>query len=119
MTNTAFGPQGFGAVTALPPGSNTNRFGDGIDTWCADCGADGTGSTILDAAFFNMILGNLRYTVQQANADGAAITMSDGDMTLLYQAIKFISGTITVGPGLLLTGNDITIDVPALKVMVA
>lgn len=118
-TGTAFGPQGYGAATTLPPGSNTNRHGAGIDTWVQDCNASGGGSTILDAQFFNTLLGNIRTVVQEANAAGAGITMNDGDMTLLYEAIRFMVGDITVGQGLSITGTHITLDVPSLKAMVA
>jgi len=118
-TGTAFGPQGYGASTTLPPGTNTNRHGAGKDTWVKDCDSSGGGSTILDAQFFNTLLGNQRYVVQQANAAGAGIVMNDGDMTLLHQAIKFFVGDTTVGPGLQISGSHISLDVPTLKVMVA
>lgn len=118
-TNTAFGPQGYGAATSLPAGTNTNRHGAGIDTWVQDCNASGGGSTILDAQFFNTLLGNIRTVVKEANAAGAGITLNDGDMSLLYRAIQFMVGDVTVGQGLSITGTHITIDVPALKAMVA
>jgi len=120
-TNTIFGPQGYNAVTALPSGASVNRYGSGVDTWVKDCAAGDKSGTILDAQFFNTIIGNLRNLVQGAIANGAAITISDGDMTAVLQAVQFFSSPtpVTVGPGLQIVGQYITIDVSTLKVMVA
>jgi len=117
-TNTAFGPQGANASTTLPAGAGANAYGAGIDTWAKDCDANGQGGTVLDAQFFNMILGNIREAVKGAITDGAAITITDGDMTLLWQAIKSYKN-VTVGAGLAMAGGKITLDIPALKVMIA
>jgi len=117
-TNTAFRPQGNNAVTMLPAGTSTNRYGTGVDTWVTDCVPGGASGTVLDAAFFNMLIGNLRGAIAGAIADGATITPNDGDMTLLWQAIKS-QQSFTVGPGLSLIGGVINIDVPTLKVMLA
>jgi len=117
-TNTAFGPQGNNAVTMLPAGTSTNRYGVGVDTWVKDCVPGGASGTVLDAAFFNMLIGNLRGAINGAIADGANFSANDGDMTLLWKAIKS-QQSISVGPGLSLVGGVINIDVPALKVMLA
>lgn len=96
-TGTAFGPQGANASIALDGSEKTNRYGSGVDTWVRD--ASGVGKcdgTNLDAAFFNMLIGNMRYTVQQAG-----VTLTDGDMTLLYQAIKALTSAVGAGNGLI------------------
>ena len=59
-TGTAFGPQGYQSSTTLPDGTERNRAGFGVDTWCQDCAAGAENGTILDAAFFNMIIGNVK-----------------------------------------------------------
>ena len=85
MTNTAFGPQGINATTTLPT-ANTNVYGLATDTWVKDCtSAALNDGTVLNAQFFNNILGNLRYACQTAG-----VTLTDGDMTMLYKAITAI-----------------------------
>ncbi|MFG6500134.1 hypothetical protein [Sulfitobacter sp. 1A15106] len=120
-TNTAFGPQGYNSATSLPPGITNNRAGWGVDTWVVDCTPGDQNGTILDAAFFNMILGSLRNLVRQAVADGAPITITDGDMNMVLQAVKFYGSidSLVVGSGLKKTGNKIEIDVATLKTMTA
>ena len=101
MTNTAFGPQGFNAATSLPAGTTNNRYGTGVDTWVKPASGPGEcDGTVLDAAFFNTIIGNIRYVVQQSG-----VAMTDGDMTLLFDAIQAISPTYTTNDAITITGN--------------
>ena len=46
-TGTAFGPQGYQSSTTLPDGTERNRAGFGVDTWCQDCAAGAENGTIL------------------------------------------------------------------------
>ena len=102
MSNTAFGPQGSNAATALPQGTTVNRYGTRIDTWVKDASsAAACDGTVLDAAFFNNIIGNLRYLVTTAG-----VAKTDGDMTLVYDAVKAISPTIEAGTGTQVTENN-------------
>lgn len=106
MTGTAFGPQGFNAAIALPAGATNNRYGTGVDTWVKPASGNGEcDGTVLDAAFFNVLLGNIRYTVQQAG-----VPMTDGDMTLLYQAITTLAPQYTAGTGLALASNEFSVN---------
>lgn len=117
-TGTAFGPQGQNAATSLPAGTQSNRYGTGVDTWVSGCGQGG--GTVLDPAFFNMILGNLRNLVKGAIADGATIDLSDGDMNLLLNAVKFYTGAgLAAGNGISIANGRISIDVRSLKEMTA
>ena len=106
---TAFGPQSANAATALPTGTTTNRYGSAVDTWCQDCtDTVNNNGTVLNAAFYNMILGNLRYAVATEG-----ITMTDGDMTLLWQAIKSAaaaSGLQTASNGILAIGTNVQLN---------
>lgn len=82
MTGTAFGPQAPNASTSLPLAS-VNVYGDSVDTWVQDTYVAGRNTgTVLNAQFFNMIIGNLRQAVRDAG-----ISLVDGDMTLLSKAI--------------------------------
>ena len=92
-TGTAFGPQGYQAAERLPAGTTRNRMGRGVDTWVQDCAPGSENGTVLDAAFFNTIIGNLRYLVKSAVDAGAGISLTDGDMTLLHQAVKYFADT--------------------------
>lgn len=77
-----FGPQNGNAATALPPGSKSQRYG-AAQTWVQDCSAPGRNDgTILDAAFYNRIIGNLEYLVSQSG-----VTATPGDMSILYRAV--------------------------------
>jgi hypothetical protein len=100
--NTIFGPQGANAATTLPAGSRTNRNGAAVDTWCRDCSAGGAvdDGTVLDAAFFNGIIGSLRDVVDSAIADGNVIEKQTGDMTVLTKAIRGLSRVAALGAGL-------------------
>ena len=120
-TGTAFGPQGYQSVANLPDGIERNRMGFGIDTWVRDCTAGDENGTILDAAFFNMIIGNLRNVVKQAITDGANITITDGELDLLTQAVKFYGqdNAPVAGAGIAVNGNVVSVDVPNLKIMLA
>lgn len=83
--NTAFGPQGANAVTSMPP-SAKNRYGT-ADTWFRDCSSPtANDATVMDAQFLNNLLGNIRYAVR-----ASGIALSDGNMTMLYDAIVKIA----------------------------
>ena len=123
MTGTAFGPQGRNAVDTLPSGTTSNRYG-AVDTWFQDCqntvSPDGT---VANAQWYNMVTGNLRNVVQQANAAGAAITLTDGDMTLLYQAIQaLIAGgsvvSVDTSQGLTLNNGQVGLDFTILDTFI-
>ena len=100
-TDTIFGPQGLNASLTLPSGVLQNRYGVGTPTWVQDCSAAGSDGTQLNAAFFNTIIGNLRELVTGAVADGATFEVTDGDMTLVYESVKFLAAgsTFTAGDG--------------------
>ena len=122
-SNTAFGPQTRNAVSSLPSGTTANRYGS-TDTWFQDC-QDTTNpdGTVANAAWFNMVTGNLRYLIQQANTDGASITLDDGDMTLVLQAVKYYaenSGlqSVNTAHGLTNTNGVVGIDFPVLEAFV-
>ena len=105
-TGTAFGPQSANVATALPAGSATNRGGTNVDTWVRDASSNtACDGTVLDAAFFNNIIGNLRYAVRQSG-----VTLNDGDMTLLYKAIIAAKTSFTAGAGTTVTtdANGVT-----------
>lgn len=96
--NNPFGPQTSSAATALPSGNTQNRYG-AVETWCRECKADGTGGTVLDAAYYNNIHGNLNYLVNMAKLTSA----NRGDMSVVYRAIlKLIEDRI---PTVRLTGT--------------
>ena len=102
-----FGPQNANAALVLPSGADRQRYGT-AQTWVQDCSAPGRNDgSILDAAFYNRIIGNLDYLVSVSG-----ITANPGDMTALFRAIM---AAISQGaPGLLDTiaelsaalGND-------------
>ena len=106
---TAFGPQSANAATALPTGTTTNRYGASQDTWCQDCtDTVNNNGTVLNAAFYNMIIGNLRYAVATEG-----ITMTDGDMILLWQAMQKIAadtGLQTANNGILQIGTNVQLN---------
>ena len=94
-TGTAFGPQTRNATTTLPSTVTSNRYG-ASDTWFKDCtDISNPDGTVISSDWFNMITGNLRYLVQQANTAGANITLCDGDMTLVYDAITYMANNPT------------------------
>ena len=109
---TAFGPQSANAATALPSGSTTNRYGVNVDTWVRDCtDTVNNNGTVLNAAFFNNIIGNLRYLVNTAGCP-----LVDGDMTMVYDAVLKVvqaNAITSVGPGLTITGNNLNLDLGA------
>lgn len=77
-----FGPQNANAALQLPPGTASQRYG-AAQTWVKDCSAPGLNDgTVLDAAFYNRIIGNLDYLCSVANVTG-----SPGDMSVLYRAV--------------------------------
>lgn len=77
-----FGPQNSNAATLLPSGSAQQRYGAN-QTWVQDCSAPGRNDgTVLDAAFYNRIIGNLDYLVSQSG-----VTATPGDFTAVYRAI--------------------------------
>jgi hypothetical protein len=83
-----FGPQNSNAALVLPTGADKQRYGV-AQTWVQDCSAPGRNDgTVLDAHFYNRIIGNLDYLVSQSG-----ITATPGDMTVLYRAmVEAISG---------------------------
>ena len=92
-SNTSFGPQGANATNSIPATNGVNRYGTGVDTWVQDASSSSAqDGTVLNADFFNMIIGNLRTIVRQAIADGATFSETDGDFTLLLEAVKFYTG---------------------------
>ena len=80
---TAFGPQGSNASSIR--GTVQQRYSS--DTWVRDC--TGTGKddgTVLNAQFFNCIIGNLREAVR-----AAGVPLDDDDMTMLTKAISALA----------------------------
>jgi hypothetical protein len=119
-TDTIFGPQGSNATTTMPDGTTTNRYGSGEDTWAKDSATDAADGTILDAAFFNTIIGNLRTLVTEAIADGATdVILTDGQMDAVLEAVKFYAGgRVTAGQGLKLgTTGAMSFDFPSLDIL--
>jgi hypothetical protein len=105
MTVTRFGPQNGNAATALPAGVTTNRYGLQTQTWVKDCSGPGMNDgTILDAAFFNRLIGNLEYLIEMSG-----ITAAQGDFTAVYRAILQIieMNSVQPGPGITLNGNSV------------
>ncbi len=83
-----FGPQNANATTSLPSGTDKKRYGI-AQTWVKDASAPGRNDgTVLDASFFNRIIGNLERVVMQT---GLKIQL--GDMTALYRAIQHLINT--------------------------
>ena len=81
MTNVPlFGPQTPGATTEYPTDLANDRYGQ-EETWVRNA-SDGS-ATVLDAAFFNNIIGALREVVRQAGLTN----VSKGDLTVLARAI--------------------------------
>jgi hypothetical protein len=77
-----FGPQNANAALVLPTGSTIQRYGT-AQTWVQDCSAPGRNDgTVLDAAFYNRIIGNLDYIVSIAG-----VAAQPGDMSALFRAI--------------------------------
>ncbi len=82
---TAFGPQGPNFTTVRPPADPAASAG--IDTWFKNCSMAGAkDGTFATAAFFNVIIGNLRYLCRQAG-----VALSDADDTMVYQAIQMLA----------------------------
>lgn len=123
MTGTIFGPQTAHVSTDLPDGTSKNRHGDNIDTWCQDCSsASANDGTELDAAFFNVIIGNMRHVVKQGvSIHGASFTINEGDMEALYKSIlAMVEGAqVQPGTGLRLNGSKLELDVATLQTLVA
>ena len=95
-----WGPRGANLANTRPT-SVADPTG-GTDTWCVDCSAAGVNDgTILDATFFNTIIGNLRY-VQVTGG----IAFNADDNTMLWQAIQAaIAGAYTAANGVVKTGT--------------
>lgn len=95
-----FGPQNGNVAKVLPPGTNVQRYGT-AQTWVQDASAPGRNDgTVLDAAFFNRIVGNLEYMLSQSG-----VTAVPGDMTALYRAT--IGSVATGAPELLSTLKEL------------
>lgn len=99
MADAGFGP--FNVNYSLARPAAIADPAGGADTWCVDCSAAGaTDGTILDATFFNTIIGNLRYAVRTSG-----VTLDSTVDTMLYDAIDAIAlartlATITAGEGI-------------------
>jgi hypothetical protein len=95
-----FGPQNANAATTLPPTASQQRYGAN-QTWVQDCSGPGRNDgTVLDAAFYNRIIGNLDYLISTSG-----ITATPGDMSALYRAVL---GAVSVGaPALLNTLSEL------------
>lgn len=83
-----FGPQGANAVT-VKPDATKQRYG-GNQTWVKDCSAPGASDgTVLDAAFYNRLIGALDYLAGAAN-----VSALPGDDSVLYRSIlQIIAGS--------------------------
>ncbi len=80
-----FGPQNARAAETLPPGIGKKRYTG--STWVRDASAPGkSDGTVLDAAFYNRIIGALEYILSQAG-----ITAEPGDVGALYRAIVAVA----------------------------
>ena len=78
---SVFGPQNANAATALPAGSSNKRYKG--QSWVKDATGPGAADgTVLDAAFYNRIIGNLEYLVSQAG-----ISAQPGDFTAIYRSV--------------------------------
>ena len=79
---TFFGPQAANAATTQPSGKDVRRYG-GQQTWVKDASVPGANDgTVLDAAFFNRLIGSLEYLVQAGGVTGMT-----GDDSILYRAV--------------------------------
>ncbi|RNJ49351.1 hypothetical protein [Methylocystis hirsuta] len=103
-----FGPQGAHAANILPGGATKVRYGS-QDTWVRDCSAAGANDgTALDAAFFNILIGNLNQVITQSGALPTART----DFLALYKAINQIAlNVFDSGEGIILENGKVTIAV--------
>ena len=82
---TAFGPQGPNFATVRPP-ADPNASG-GLHTWFKNCTAAGAkDGTFATAAFFNVIVANLREAVT-----AGGIALNDADDEMLEKAIRAIA----------------------------
>lgn len=83
-----FGPQNANAATALPDGTQRQRYG-AQQTYVKDASAPGmSDGTVLDAAFYNRIISNLEYVVSQGGAAG----LPPGSVNALHQGILGVIG---------------------------
>ena len=100
---TAFGPQL--ANVALSPSGTESTVRFDFDTWFKDATGPGQcDGTAVDAAFYTMLIGNIRQAVS-----GAGVPLAQGDFTLLLQAIEKIaaqSGVQTTNGGIITVGNN-------------
>jgi len=90
--STAFGPQGLNYTVIAPSQSELaqNRSGS-LATWAQDCTSkNAEDGTVLDANYHNMIMGNLRHLVE-----ASGVALSDGDLTLVHQAVNAVVATAT------------------------
>lgn len=103
---TAFGPQSPNFVTVRP--ANSPDVSAGLDTWVKNCSAPGANDgTILDATFFNVIIGNLRTAVVSADVD-----LDANDDFMLEKAIRALAADeITAGDGLRKVGSTLSLSI--------
>lgn len=88
MVTTSFGPQGPNYATTRPPADP--EASAGIDTWFKNCSAAGArDGTFATAAFFNVLVGNLRYLVREAG-----VPLNSADDTMVYAAVQAIANEI-------------------------
>jgi hypothetical protein len=79
---TAFGPQGPNYTTTRPPADP--QASAGVDTWFKNCSAAGAkDGTFATAAFFNVLVGNLRYLVRTSG-----VALDDVSDTMVFDAIN-------------------------------
>ena len=103
-----FGPQKANAAIELPDDIEQNRYG-AVQTWVKDCSATGkSDGTVLDAAFYNRIIGNLEWFVQASK-----IAVQLGDMTAIYRAVDAVAKThrLSAGRGVSVVNGRINIAV--------
>ena len=82
---SAFGPQNANASSTLPSGVNQQRYVG--DTWVKDASAPGASDgTVVDAAWYNRIIGALDYIIAEAG-----LTPAPGDFSALYKAILAVA----------------------------
>lgn len=87
-------PQGANAVTTMPVGNDVVRYGTKVPTYVRNAsGPSMRDGTVLDAAFFHRLIGNLHHVVDQSG-----ISARPGDFSALYRAIDKLAGNqVTYG----------------------
>lgn len=122
-SGTSFGPQGLNATNTLNPVAGVNRYGTGVDTWVKDASSPtAKDGTVLDAAFFNRIIGNLRGLVAGAVLDGAVLSVDESNMSLVLNSVKHFAqrgfDDAVISPGAFKAATEITLAPAADRVIV-